>query len=147
MPAWIEQTLQDLRYAFRGLCRNPAFALTALLAAAIAIGATTAVFSAVDRILFRSLPYREEARLVSTGIMAPLDSNEFLLANAVVGMDIAGTLCADRRFPRECIPPRGFIVVADVQPGLRRKRQQPPDRAVRTSGGALTGSCVRCLAR
>src|ERR1022692_4505777 len=82
MPAWIEQTLQDLRYALRGLRRSPGFTLTAVLAAAIAIGASTAVFSAVDRILFRPLPYRDEARLVSAGIMAPLDSTEFLLADA-----------------------------------------------------------------
>jgi len=82
MPAWIEQTLQDLRYALRGLRRNPGFTLTAVLAAAIAIGASTAIFSAVDRILFRPLPYRDEARLVSAGMMTPLDSNEFLLADA-----------------------------------------------------------------
>ena len=82
MPVWIEDTLHDLRYALRGLRRNPGFTLTALLAAAIAIGATTAVFSAVDRILFRPLPYGDEARLVSTGMMAPLDTNEFLLADA-----------------------------------------------------------------
>ncbi len=82
MPVWIENTLQDLRYALCGLRRNPGFTLTAVLAAAIAIGATTAVFSAVDRILFRPLPYRDEARLVSTGMMAPLDTNEFLLADA-----------------------------------------------------------------
>jgi putative ABC transport system permease protein len=82
MPVWIEHTLQDLRYASRGLRRNPGFTLTAVLAAAIAIGATTAVFSAVDRILFRPLPYGDEARLVSTGMMAPLDTSEFLLADA-----------------------------------------------------------------
>src|SRR5260370_40260570 len=82
MPVWIEYTLQDLRYASRGLRRNPGFTLTAVLAAAIAIGATTAVFSAVDRILFRPLPYGDESRLVSTGMMAPLDTNEFLLADA-----------------------------------------------------------------
>ena len=82
MPAWIEHTLQDVRYSLRGLRRNPGFTLTAVLAAAIAIGATTAVFSAVDRILFRPLPYRDEGRLVSAGMMAPLDSNEFLLADA-----------------------------------------------------------------
>jgi predicted permease len=82
MSVWIENTLQDLRYALRGLRRNPGFTLTALLAAAIAIGATTAVFSAVDRILFRPLPYGDETRLVSTGMMAPLDANEFLLADA-----------------------------------------------------------------
>ncbi len=82
MPVWIENTLQDLRYALRGLRRNPGFTLTAVLAAAIAIGASTAVFSAVDRILFRPLPYADESRLVSTGMMAPLDTNEFLLADA-----------------------------------------------------------------
>ena len=82
MHSWIDSSLQDLRYALRGLRRNPGFTLTAVLAAAIAIGATTAVFSAVDRILFRPLPYRDEARLVSAGMMAPLDSNEFLLADA-----------------------------------------------------------------
>src|ERR1035437_5909105 len=82
MPAWIEHTFQDLRYALRGLRCNPGFTLTAVLAAAIAIGASTAIFSAVDRILVRPLPYRDEARLVSAGMMTPLDSNEFLLADA-----------------------------------------------------------------
>src|ERR1017187_6672827 len=82
MHSWMEQTVQDLRYAFRGLRRNPGFTLTAVGAAAIAIGASTAVFSAVDRILFRPLPYHDEGRLVSAGIMAPLDTTEFMLADA-----------------------------------------------------------------
>src|SRR3954468_17147265 len=81
MRSAIEGLLQDLRYGARGLRRNPGFAVTAVLAAALGIGASTAVFSAVDRILFRSLPYRDEGRIVSVGIMAPLDSNEFLLAD------------------------------------------------------------------
>jgi predicted permease len=54
------------------------FTLTAVFAAALGIGATTAVFSVVDRILFRSLPYPGEERLVSVGMMAPLDTTEFL---------------------------------------------------------------------
>jgi predicted permease len=78
----IEDLFYDLRFGLRGLARNPGFAATAVLAAALGIGASTAVFSAVDRILFRALPYRGEGRLVSVGIMAPLDSNEFLLADA-----------------------------------------------------------------
>src|ERR1022692_4845302 len=82
MLAWIEHTLQDVRYSLPGLRRNPGFTLTAVLAAAIAIGATTAVFRAVARILFRPLPYRDEGRLVSAGMMAPLDSTEFMLADA-----------------------------------------------------------------
>ena len=73
---------QDLRYAVRGLLHSPIFALTAILAAALGIGSTTAVFSVVDRILFRSLPYPHEEQLVSIGEMAPLDTNEFLLPDA-----------------------------------------------------------------
>src|SRR5215472_3422462 len=76
----LETTWQDIRYAVRGLMRNPAFSLTAILAAALGIGASSAVFSAVDRILFRPLPYLNEERLVSAGMMAPLDTNEFLFA-------------------------------------------------------------------
>src|SRR3954465_7914557 len=84
MLSGLEGVLQDVRYGARGLRRNPGFAITAILAAALGIGASTAVFSAVDRILFRALPYRDEARLISIGIMAPLDSNEFLLADGYV---------------------------------------------------------------
>jgi predicted permease len=71
----------DVRYAARALRRNPVFAVAAVLAAALGIGSSAAVFSAVDRVLFRALPYRDEGRLVSVGMMAPLDSNEFLLAD------------------------------------------------------------------
>lgn len=79
---FIESLLQDLRYAMRGLRRQPLFTLTAVFAAALGIGSTTAVFSVVDRILFRSLPYPQDDRLVSLGMMAPLDTNEFLFADA-----------------------------------------------------------------
>ncbi|HLK19344.1 MAG TPA: ABC transporter permease, partial [Bryobacteraceae bacterium] len=54
----------------------------AIFAAALGIGSATAVFSVVDRILFRSLPYPQDDRLVSIGMMAPLDFNEFLLPDA-----------------------------------------------------------------
>ena len=81
MPPVIEGLIQDVRYGARGLRRNAGFAVASILAAALGIGASTAVFSAVDRILFRPLPYRDEARLLSVGIMAPLDTNEFLLAD------------------------------------------------------------------
>ncbi len=77
---FIESLWQDLRYALRGLARQPLFTLTAVFAAALGIGSTTAVFSVVDRILFRSLPYPQDDKLVSLGMMAPLDSNEFLFA-------------------------------------------------------------------
>jgi putative ABC transport system permease protein len=80
--AFLESLGQDLRYALRGFLRSPMFTLTAVLAAALGIGSCTAVFSVVDRILFRSLPYPNDDRLVSVGMIAPLDTNEFLFPDA-----------------------------------------------------------------
>jgi putative ABC transport system permease protein len=74
-----EMFAQDFRYAIRGCLRAPAFTLTALIAIAIGVGAATAVFSVVDRILFRPLPYPSEDRLVSVGFTAPIETNEFIL--------------------------------------------------------------------
>jgi putative ABC transport system permease protein len=81
MVSSIDIAIQDLRYAIRGLIRNPVFALTAIGAAALGVGAATTVFSVVDRILFRALPYAHEGRLVSAGMMAPLDTSEFMFAS------------------------------------------------------------------
>jgi hypothetical protein len=71
--------MSDLRHALRILLKTPAFTLTAVLALAFGIGATTAVFSVVDRILFRSLPYAQEERLVSLGLVALIEPQEFML--------------------------------------------------------------------
>lgn len=78
---WI---LADLRYTLRGFRRSPLFTAVVLLTLAIGIGATTAVFSVVDRLLFRSLPYGDPDRLVSFGITGPIDENEFLLGESYV---------------------------------------------------------------
>jgi predicted permease len=59
-----ESLVQDLRYALRTLRRAPAFALVAVLVLAIGIGATTAMFSLVDAMLVRGLPYQDADRLV-----------------------------------------------------------------------------------
>src|SRR5262249_24573823 len=70
---------QDLRFAIRMLGKQPTFSAVAILSLAVGIGASSAVFSVVDRILFRSLPYPEDDRLVSFGDMGPFDSREFML--------------------------------------------------------------------
>jgi putative ABC transport system permease protein len=75
----IDSLLQDLRFALRGLRNRPGFSLVAILTLALGIGSTTAVFSVVDRILFRSLPYPHDDRLVSFGDKAPFEANEFVL--------------------------------------------------------------------
>jgi putative ABC transport system permease protein len=76
---WLGTLVQDVRYALRGFRRNPVFALTVVATLALGIGATTAVFSVVDRILFRSLPYAHDDRLVSVGLVQSLARQEFTL--------------------------------------------------------------------
>ncbi len=81
----MENILQDLGYAFRQLRKNPAFAAVAVLTLALGIGATTAMFTLVDRILFRSLPYPHDKELVSVGVVAPIIDGEFLFASNYLG--------------------------------------------------------------
>jgi putative ABC transport system permease protein len=74
---WLESLLRDVRYAIRSFRRNPVFTVTVIATLALGIGATTAVFSVVDRILFRSLPYAHDDRIVSVGLVQSLERQEF----------------------------------------------------------------------
>ena len=61
---WLETAWQDVRYALRGIRRNPGFASTAILSLALGIGASVAIFTVVDNMLLRPLPYRTPENLV-----------------------------------------------------------------------------------
>ena len=76
---WLGTVEQDVRYALRGFRRNVVFTVTVVATLALGIGATTAVFSVVDRILFRPLPYAHDDRLVSVGLVQSLEKQEFTL--------------------------------------------------------------------
>ena len=56
--------LRDLRFAIRGLLRTPGVSIAAVLALALGIGATTAIFSVVHALLLRSLGFGDESRVV-----------------------------------------------------------------------------------
>jgi putative ABC transport system permease protein len=80
-----EELRQDARFAFRTFFKNPLFAAVALLTIALGIGANTAIFSVVDAVLLRSLPYRNADRNVvlwhsyseSSTDVAPISAPEY----------------------------------------------------------------------
>lgn len=64
---WPGEIAQDARYAIRGMRRDPMLALVAALSLAICIGANTTIFSIVDKVLLRPLPYPQSQRLYWVG--------------------------------------------------------------------------------
>ena len=67
----LESVLADLKLALRRLIKSPGFALTVLFTLAIGVGANTAVFSVVNGVLLKPLPYPDSDRLVSLWLNAP----------------------------------------------------------------------------
>jgi predicted permease len=67
----LESIIADLRFALRRLSNAPGFAVTVLLTLALGIGASTAVFSVVNSVLLKPLPYPDSSRLVALRLEAP----------------------------------------------------------------------------
>ncbi|HEY1337287.1 MAG TPA: ABC transporter permease, partial [Bryobacteraceae bacterium] len=65
---WLEDLGADLRYAFRSFVRSPGFTITAVLSLALGIGANSAIFSALDAVLWRPLPVADPAGLLQISI-------------------------------------------------------------------------------
>ena len=72
--AWVEHAARDVRYAARRLVQRPGFSGAVIGVLALGIGATTAMFSAVDAAMFRPLPFADPSRLVALrSISVPFD--------------------------------------------------------------------------
>src|SRR5262245_11405615 len=79
---WLETLWQDLRYGMRMLLKSPAFMLAAIFSLAIGIGANTALYSVVNAVLWRPLPYPDAERLVQVNELSGMDFAAFSDANS-----------------------------------------------------------------
>lgn len=73
----MDTLLRDVRYGLRQLVKTPAFTIAALLALALGIGVNAAMFSVIDQVLLRPLPYGNAKRLVRFGGLEPVSSGGF----------------------------------------------------------------------
>jgi putative ABC transport system permease protein len=81
----MENFLQDLRYSLRVMAKNPSFIAVAVIALALGIGANTAIFSVVDAVLFRGLPYRDAGRLAWATNYLPAQKQNLVFADEYSG--------------------------------------------------------------
>jgi putative ABC transport system permease protein len=69
---FLESLLQDIRYSVRGLGKAPGFTLVAMVTLALGIGATTAIFSVINTVLLRPLPYKDSQRIARIQTITPM---------------------------------------------------------------------------
>jgi putative ABC transport system permease protein len=74
--SWLEELVQDVRYGLRTLIKSPGFAAVAILTLGLGIGANTAIFSVIDGVLLKPLPYDNGDRLVLIRQSAPLANQQ-----------------------------------------------------------------------
>ncbi len=140
--SWLDTTTQDLRFALRAFRRTPGFTAIAVLTLAIGIGANTAIFSAVNAMLLRPLPFREPERLMALNLARPAMGSEpardalpwsypkfatlreaqTVFSDVALSMEYQGTMTGGEepeRFVDEIVGAR-YLPLLGIQPALGR---------------------------
>ena len=115
--AWLEDGVQDLRYAFRALRRAPGFTVVAILTLALGVGATSAVFSVVDGVLLRPLPFRDPGALYAVSYL-PADL-PFRLPPSLVDRLFLSFQERQTSFERVTAYQRSQVTLSDVGDAVR----------------------------
>src|ERR1700720_3059614 len=76
MSVYLETVWHDILYSLRGMAKNPAFAITAVLILALGIGGNTAIFTVIRAVLLRPLDYRDPDRLVYFSVENPRQAQQ-----------------------------------------------------------------------
>jgi len=117
MTRWIEASVQDIRYAVRGLRKSLGFTLVAVLTLAIGIGATTAVFGVINGVLLRPLPYSDADRLMS---VSNVDRKNPRWSQTVSSTDVAHWRADNRVFEAlEFVSHPDFVAMSSAGSGER----------------------------
>jgi putative ABC transport system permease protein len=118
--------LLDLRYGLRMLLKAPGVSALAIMAMALGIGANTAIFSVIDAVLIRPLPYPESEELVLAGIKQPGDNSE---AHPLGDADFLAWQERQTRFESvaACDPYNNFSLTGHGLPERLRGTRVTPD--------------------
>jgi putative ABC transport system permease protein len=114
---WLDLLWRDARHAVRSLWATPAFTTVALLVLTLSIGATTAIFSVVDAVILRALPFAESDRLVAVG--------EFSKNSSFVSMRVAPQNFLDWRDRQDVFTALAAVGYAEIS--LKRQGDALPE--------------------
>ena len=135
IAAWMDALRQDALFTWRSWRRRPAFALAAILVLGLGLGASTALFAALDRVLFRPLPYTDPDQLVSVGVVSARPGMR------LAGDELEGMLDTDYLHAWNVTPAPFASVTAMDTWTCEIAGEQPED----TRCGAVDASFLRVL--
>jgi putative ABC transport system permease protein len=132
----LDETLHDIRYAVRGLLKAPGFAAVAILTLALGIGANSAIFSFIDGVLLKPLPYPEPERILllwekppggGNNVVSALNfldwrqqSSVFTAVAAITGRSVTLTGRGEPQLLRAARTSAGYFEILGIKPMLGR---------------------------